>query len=98
MGDGTSRLPIGVRAHPAQTPLSFREDGVVEVTRSLEVGGKKAGLLLVHLDGQLDLKRRAGFRTRLLLFLMNAAFSPCASAMGLKAAAFGNLAQAAERS
>src|SRR5690348_6704783 len=69
MGDGTSRLPVGVRTHPAQTPLSFREDGVVEVTRGLEMGGKQAGLVLVHLNGQLDLKRRGGFRAPLLLFL-----------------------------
>src|SRR5438874_128361 len=54
--DGTRRLPRRICPHLTQALVAFRENRIVELAASFQVGTQSAGLSLLHHQGQFEQK------------------------------------------
>src|SRR6266487_4448042 len=56
LSEGNKRLPGRICSHLAQAFVAFRENGIVDLAASFQVGTQSAGLSLLHHQGQFEQK------------------------------------------
>lgn len=63
LAQGTGRLPVGIRAHPAQAGSRLAKQGIVEGACDLQMSMEATGLRGINAQGQFQQKgcRRAAF-------------------------------------